>query len=50
MRHGSEYGELGGAYNLADTIGADEDVLVPLNDPRVWGPPRSFRAGIQYEW
>ncbi|NNE43030.1 MAG: TonB-dependent receptor, partial [Gemmatimonadetes bacterium] len=46
----TEYGQLGGAYNLSDTIGLAEDVLVPLDDPRVWGPPRSFRAGVQYEW
>jgi hypothetical protein len=46
----TEFGELGGAYNLADTIGAAEDILVPLNDPRVYSEPRVFRVGIQYEW
>lgn len=46
----TEFGELGGAYNLADTIGASEDILVPLNDPRVYAEPRVFRAGIQFEW
>jgi hypothetical protein len=30
--------------------GAPEDILVPLNDPRVCGEPRVFRAGIQFEW
>lgn len=46
----TEFGELGGAYNLADTIGAPEDVLIPLNDPRVFGEPRLFRVGIQFEF
>ena len=46
----TEFGELGGAYNLADTIGTNEDILVPLNDPRVYGEPRVFRVGIQFEW
>lgn len=46
----TEFGELGGAYNLADTIGAPEDILVPLNDPRVYSEPRSFRVGVQFEW
>jgi hypothetical protein len=46
----TEFGQLGGAYNLKDTIGAPDDVLVPLNDPRVWGEPRSFRFGISFEW
>jgi hypothetical protein len=46
----TEFGELGGAYNLADTIGAPEDILVPLNDPRVYSEPRVFRVGVQYEW
>ncbi len=46
----TEFGELGGAYNLADTIGASEDILVPLNDPRVYGESRVFRVGIQFEW
>jgi outer membrane receptor protein involved in Fe transport len=46
----TEYGELGGAYNLKDTIGLNEDVLIPLNDPRVWGEPRVFRFGIQFEF
>jgi hypothetical protein len=46
----TEFGELGGAYNLADTIGASEDVLIPLNDPRVYGEPRLFRVGLQFEF
>lgn len=46
----TEFGKLGGAYNLKDTIGASEDILVPLNDPRVWGEPRVFRFGISFEW
>jgi outer membrane receptor protein involved in Fe transport len=46
----TEYGELGGAYNLADTIAAPEDILIPLNDPRVYSEPREFRVGIQFEW
>ena len=46
----TEFGELGGAYNLADTIGAPEDILIPLNDPRVYSEPREFRVGIQFEW
>jgi len=46
----TEFGELGGAYNLADTIGASEDVLIPLNDPRVYGEPRVFRVGLQLEF
>jgi outer membrane receptor protein involved in Fe transport len=46
----TEYGELGGAYNLADTIGLTEDVLIPLNDPRVYGEPRVFRVGVQLEF
>jgi outer membrane receptor protein involved in Fe transport len=46
----TEFGELGGAYNLADTIGTPEDILIPLNDPRVYGEPRVFRFGIQFEW
>jgi outer membrane receptor protein involved in Fe transport len=46
----TEFGELGGAYNLKDTIAAPEDILVPLNDPRVYSQPRVFRVGIQYEW
>ncbi len=46
----TEFGQLGGAYNLKDTIGTPDDVLVPLNDPRVWGEPRVFRVGIAFEW
>ena len=46
----TEFGELGGAYNLADTIGASEDILIPLNDPRVYSEPRVFRVGVQFEW
>jgi hypothetical protein len=46
----TEFGELGGAYNLADTIGSPEDVLIPLNDPRVYGEPRLFRVGLQFEF
>lgn len=46
----TEFGELGGAYNLKDTIGAAQDILVPLNDPRVYGEPRTFRAGVQFEF
>jgi outer membrane receptor protein involved in Fe transport len=46
----TEFGEFGGAYNLADTIGAPEDILVPLYDPRVYSEPRSFRIGVQFEW
>jgi len=46
----TEFGELGGAYNLKDTISAPEDVLIPLNDPRVYGEPRVFRVGIQLEF
>ncbi|NNE44002.1 MAG: TonB-dependent receptor, partial [Gemmatimonadetes bacterium] len=46
----TEFGELGGAYNLADTIGLTEDVLIPLNDPRVYGEPRVFRVGVQFEF
>jgi outer membrane receptor protein involved in Fe transport len=46
----TEFGQLGGAYNLKDTVGAAEDILVPLNDPRVWGEPRVFRFGISFEW
>lgn len=46
----TEFGQLGGAYNLKDTIGAADDILVPLNDPRVWGEPRVFRVGIAFEW
>jgi hypothetical protein len=46
----TEFGELGGAYNLKDTIGADEDILIPLNDPRVYAEPRVFRVGIAFEW
>ncbi|MGQ0722093.1 MAG: TonB-dependent receptor [Candidatus Eiseniibacteriota bacterium] len=46
----TEFGELGGAYNLADTIGLTEDVLIPLNDPRVFDEPRVFRVGLQFEF
>ena len=46
----TEFGELGGAYNLRDTINASEDILIPLNDPRVYGQPRVFRVGIAFEW
>ncbi|MDP6528787.1 MAG: TonB-dependent receptor [Gemmatimonadota bacterium] len=46
----TEFGELGGAYNLHDTMGTPDDILVPLNDPRVYGEPRSFRFGVAYEW
>ncbi len=46
----TEFGELGGAYNLKDTIGADEDILIPLNDPRVYSESRVFRVGIAFEW
>jgi outer membrane receptor protein involved in Fe transport len=46
----TEYGELGGAYNLADTAGTADDILVPLNDPRVYSESRVFRIGIQFEW
>jgi outer membrane receptor protein involved in Fe transport len=46
----TEYGELGGAYNLRDTINTPDDILVPLNDPRVWSAPRHFRVGIAFEW
>jgi outer membrane receptor protein involved in Fe transport len=47
----TEYGQLGGAYNLRDVRqDLDRDVLLPLHDPQVYDEPRSFRAGIQFDW
>jgi outer membrane receptor protein involved in Fe transport len=47
----TEEGQLGGAYNLRDVRqDLQDDVLVPLHDPRVHSEPRSFRVGIQFDW
>jgi outer membrane receptor protein involved in Fe transport len=47
----TEYGQLGGAYNLRDIRqDLEEDVLIPLHDPRVYQAPRSFRVGVQFDW
>jgi hypothetical protein len=47
----TQYGQLGGAYNLRD-VRSDltQDVLLPLNDPRVFDEPRNFKIGIQFDW
>lgn len=43
--------QLGGAYNLRDVRqDLEEDVLIPLHDPRVFDEPRSFRMGLQFDW
>lgn len=47
----TDQGQLGGAYNLRDVRqDLEDDVLIPLHDPRVYDEPRSFRIGLQFDW
>jgi len=43
-------GRLGGAYDLGELLGLTEVIYIPLNDPRVYSPPRNFRVGISFDW
>ena len=43
-------GELGGAYDQGELLGLPDVIYVPLNDPRVYSPPRSFQVGVSFDW
>jgi outer membrane receptor protein involved in Fe transport len=43
-------GELGGAYDRGELLGLADVIYVPLNDPRVYSPPRNFRIGLSFDW
>jgi len=45
----TETGRAGGAY-LADRDGDGTEEFIPLNDPRVFGSPRTIRVGIGLEF
>jgi hypothetical protein len=45
----TETGRAGGAY-LADRNGDGVEEFVPLNDPRVFGDPRTIRVGVGFEF
>jgi hypothetical protein len=42
--------ELGGAYDEGELLGIPEVIYVPLYDPRVYAPPRSFKVGVSFDW
>ena len=42
-------GELGGAYDRGELLGLSDVIYVPLNDPRVYAPPRNFRVGFSFD-
>ncbi len=42
--------QLGGAYDEGELLGIPEVIYVPLYDPRVYAPPRSFKVGISIDW
>jgi outer membrane receptor protein involved in Fe transport len=43
-------GQLGGAYDRGELLGLADVIYVPLNDPRVYSPPRNFRVGLSFDW
>jgi outer membrane receptor protein involved in Fe transport len=43
-------GEVGGAYDRGELLGLADIIYVPLNDPRVYSPPRNFRVGLSFDW
>jgi len=43
-------GELGGAYDEGELLGIQEVIYVPIYDPRVYSPPRSFKVGVSFDW
>lgn len=45
----TETGRAGGAY-LADRNGDGVEEFIPLNDPRVFGEPRTIRVGVGFEF
>jgi len=45
----TETGRAGGAY-LADRNGDGVDEFIPLNDPRVFGDPRTIRVGVGFQF
>lgn len=45
----TEAGKAGGAY-LKDEDGDGVEEFIPLNDPRVFGSPRSIRVGLGFEF
>jgi outer membrane receptor protein involved in Fe transport len=47
--YATESGRFGGAY-LRDSDGDGQDEFFPVNDPRVFGPRRSFRVGLGVEF
>ena len=42
--------QLGGAYDQGELLGLPDVIYVPLYDPRVYSPPRSFQVGISFDW
>ncbi len=46
----TETGRTGGAYLDDDTNGDGIEDFVPLNDPRVYGDPRSVRVGVSFSF
>ncbi|HVP57880.1 MAG TPA: TonB-dependent receptor [bacterium] len=41
---------VGGAYDQGELLGLPDVIYVPLNDPRVYSPPRSFQVGVSFDW
>ncbi|MFB3909186.1 MAG: carboxypeptidase regulatory-like domain-containing protein [Candidatus Eisenbacteria bacterium] len=46
----TETGRAGGAYLGDDVNGDGVEDFVPLNDPRVYGDPRSIRVGVSFSF
>jgi outer membrane receptor protein involved in Fe transport len=42
-------GQLGGAYDRGELLGLSDVIYEPLNDPRVYAPPRNFRVGFSFD-
>jgi hypothetical protein len=42
--------QVGGAYDRGDLLGLPDVIYVPLRDPRVYSPPRSFQVGVSFDW
>jgi outer membrane receptor protein involved in Fe transport len=41
---------LGGAYDEGELLGIPDVIYVPIYDPRVYAPPRSFKVGVSFDW
>jgi outer membrane receptor protein involved in Fe transport len=43
-------GQVGGAYDQGELLGLPDVIYIPLSDPRVYSPPRSFQVGVSFDW